>query len=212
MTTLATLRSDIGEWLSRSDVATPAATMIRMVEAEIARRVRHKSQERSVTITVTGPSYNTTTDHPSGDLRVLKVISLSFPDGRQLPIQEVSPVTIRNVDFSAETGRPRRFAQEGFNIIFAPRPTATTTSEFDMVFFQRFPELVLDTDTNDLLTQHYDLYLNGALRQGAKLLQDWEAMAIFQAEFDKIIREIMVDQNRARRANNFMGTRRPRSP
>ena len=213
MTDLATLRADINEWTSRNDLTTPSSTIIRMAEAEFARKIRLKAQERSTTITVDSGVYNTTTDHPSGDLRILKVIVVAFPGGRQLPIKEVSPVTLRTVDFTAETGRPRIFAQEGCSLLFSPRPdTGTATVDLILSYFERFATLSMDADTNELLTNHYDLVLNCALSHAAKLLQDWESESMYRGYFEKAVEELRIDQNRARRGNNFMETTRRFTP
>ena len=213
MTDRATLQADISEWMSRNDLNTPASTIIRMAEAEFARKIRTKAQERSTTITVTSGVYNTTTDHPSGDLRILKGVVLAFPGGRQLPIKEVSPVTLRTVDFTAQEGRPRVFAQEGCSLLFSPRPGIGTASEdFVLSYIERFAALVNDTDTNYLLTNHYDLVLNCALSHAAKLLQDWESEAQYRRYFQEAVAELTLDQNRNRRMNNFMSTQRRFTP
>lgn len=213
MTTQATLQADINTWMARSDLTSPAATFIRKVEAEIARKVRVKAQETSVVISATSGVFNTTTDGPGGvDLRVLKVIALALSGDRGLPMEEVAPPVIRTVEFSGQTGRPRRFSQEGCSILFEPRPDATDPTEMVLVYFRRFDALVSSADTNWLLQNHYDVYLNGALKHAAKFVQDWESMQVYSDDFERAIAELKIDQNRARRANNFMGTDRRFTP
>ena len=211
MTTYGTLRADIDEWTSRDDLSgSPAVTAIRMVEAEIARRVRHTSQEFSTTITVTGQSFNLET--PT-DFRVQKIRSLSLNiSGVRPQLEEHAPAALRaSVQWTLQ-GTPTKFAQEGCNLLFGPAPEPSPGVEMFMVYFQRYAAMTQDSDTNILLQENYDLYLAGALKHAFRLAQDLEQSRLYGADFELILQQVKLDQNRRRRSSNYLPSARPIAP
>lgn len=202
MTTRSILAADIDEWMSRNDLGTQATTIIRMVEAEIARKVRHLSQVQSTSITATSGSFSLVT--PT-DFRVQKIISLSLRTIQSRPeLEEQPPAVLRASNEVTLNGIPIRFAVEGCNILFAPNPD--TSTELFMVYYERFAALVSNGDTNDLLTNHYDLYLYGALAHAAELTQDHQQADRYRGMFEAKIEELHLDQNRYRRTQHYQAS------
>lgn len=204
MTTRAILAADIDTWMSRNDLGTEASTIIRMVEAEIARKVRHISQEQSTEITVTASNGSFSLLTPT-DFRVQKIRSLSLRTTDSRPeLEEVPPSVLRALPLATLNGLPVKFAIEGCNLIFAPTPDVD--ARLFMVYFERFAPLVSNGDTNNLLTNHYDMYLYCALAHAAELTQDHQQADRYRSRFETQVEELVLDQNRYRRSANFQGT------
>ena len=62
----------------------------------------------------------------------------------------------------------------------------------------RFPALVNPTDTNWLLTNHYDIYLYAALRAASEYIQEDTLEDRYQAKYDRAIEQQNRHENRKR--------------
>ncbi len=161
MTTYATLKSDITEYMARSDITDALkATFVRLAEAEIRRSVRIGAMET----TDTSFSVNSrSTALPTGFIS-MRSISSNATNKRELDY--LPPARIRSAEiFDISGGDPRAYTIEGSNLILAPVPTSGTLT---LVYYKAFDALSADSDTNTLLSTYYDVYLYGALRAAAE--------------------------------------------
>lgn len=78
--------------------------------------------------------------------------------------------------FMLSGSRPERYAVDGVNLLVAPGQGSEVTVRLQ----KRLPNLVADTDTNWLLTNHPQLYLYGTLVQLHQFVQDDEQVAMSQ--------------------------------
>jgi hypothetical protein len=72
--------------------------------------------------------------------------------------------------FAYGEGIPKFIAREGDSFIFGPYPVEPMTVKG--IYLRRFNELVNDTDTNWILTNHPDLFLYGTLRQAEPFIKN----------------------------------------
>lgn len=59
-------------------------------------------------------------------------------------------------------------------------------------YYNRIPPLKLDTENNWLLSKHPSIYTSGCLAQACIYLQDDERIAIFDAQFNSAIEELIL--------------------
>ena len=91
-------------------------------------------------------------------------------DGRQLTNTYLADL------FMLSGSNPERYAVDGVNLLVAPGQGTEVTVRLQ----KRLPDLVADTDTNWLLTNHPQLYLYGTLVQLHQYVQDDEQVAMSQ--------------------------------
>jgi len=161
MTTYATLKSDITEYMARSDITDALkATFVRIAEAEIRRSVRIGAME----VTDTSFAVNSrSTALPTGFIS-MRSVSNNASNARELDY--LPPARLRSAKiFDVSSGEPSAYTIEGTNIVVAPVPTSTTLT---LVYYKAFDALSADSDTNVLLSTYYDVYLYGALRAASE--------------------------------------------
>lgn len=193
MTTLITLKNDIDEWLARDDISTSgvAATIIRMTEAVLARRIRVRDMETTTTLSAT--SRNTALPADYLDMR-----SVTLDSTQNRVLDYLTPETIRETNVWANTsGFPSAYTIEGSNVVLAPEPGASGVT-VDIVYLAKYPALAADTDTNFLLANHYDMVLMCALLQACIYLKDYDAAPTYEALFEKSVAEIEKSEGRSR--------------
>lgn len=206
MTDIATLRTDVRSWLTRSDLTNgQIATATRLLEAELARDFRPRSIEKTVTLTVNVERFDLRTAGTGGtDLRVQKIRSLTNDDDTlgDNGLTELTPNQIEALDFNRIADPVGYYALVGDFLVLAPAPTATSPSTLTMDYFER-PVALDDTNaTHAQIQDFYDLYFFGVLKHLTQLLQDSARTQQFSGQFDRALRMAQKSENRARWANN----------
>ena len=79
-----------------------------------------------------------------------------------------------------------------------------------MLYLASYAALTDPADTNDLLSDHYDLYLYNALAHGFGYLRDDEQAAKWLGRYNDAVNSINVNENRSRwHGNALIRTGRP---
>ena len=198
MSTYGELQTQIGNWLARDDLTADLPTIVRAVESEVARTVRHREMEMGTTLNVTGPSLTL----PTANLKI-RSINLGVIQ-TQPELTQLSPAGLRGSEFFARAGNPAFFAIEGCAVIFAPSPTPTAPVDIFLTYFAREAAFTQASDTNELLQNHFDLYLYCGLKHAARFVQDFDSATQYDQEFGRIQEEVNRQENRARMANNAL--------
>jgi|9_EtaG_2_1085328.scaffolds.fasta_scaffold38903_2 hypothetical protein len=192
MTTYATLKSDITEYMARSDITDALkATFVRLAEAEIRRSVRIGAME------VTDTSFavsNQSTALPTG---FIAMRSLSNNTQNKREMDYLPPARLRSskvMDIGSQT--PTAYTIEGTNLVVAPSPSAGTT--LTMVYYKAFDALSADSDTNVLLSTYYDVYLYGALRAAAEWALEPDAEGRYTQKFLAVIEQTNQEERWSR--------------
>lgn len=149
----------------RPDLSSQVARFIREAEGMIRRELR-----AYVVSATLGES-----DRVSGGIytlpsTLLEIRSINRADEDGDGLEKVSPATLRRLPVTAD---PLQYAQRG-NGQIEIRGVPTTGAEFDLLYLGHPAALVNDEDTNDLLTDHESLYIEGALFYLYKHTQDLE--------------------------------------
>lgn len=163
MTTYATLKSDIATFLHKSNLSAVAPTLVRLTESRIRTDIRVPVMQTMTDLTVSSQSVSL----PANFLDPIRLY-LNVPYQRELSYRPP------NVFFTSQenerSGNPTIYTIEGQSIKFAPTPTDSPTAK--LLYWAAFDELSDDSDTNWLLTNHYNVYLYGALAEGAAFVED----------------------------------------
>lgn len=207
MTTRNELIQDIDTWLARDDLSSGGneATFLRIAQAQIDRRVRLRSQEVTTQIAAT-----TRITALPADFLALRSISLDSLLDRHidyLPPERIreAPIWQNQGGFRNERDQvPTAYTIEGNNLILAPEPTAENPITLDIVYFSKLSRLVNPTDTNELLTNHYDVYLWAVLMAAGIFLEDEVLEAKYERRFEKSITELIRNERRGRFSGSAM--------
>lgn len=192
-----------------------ADTILRLAEAEINRRLRTRAQEVVAQLVCNSRS----TPLPT-EFLAFRFATLESSMGRD--VEYLTPERIReagiwnNQGGGLTDGTASACTIEsdvnGLVLTLAPEPTATDPVTLDIGYFRTFPALVADTDTNWLLTNHYDIYLYACLKQTGI----WDDDQIVEAKYGMLLDTSMSDltrqENRARipAAKGLIATGYPR--
>jgi hypothetical protein len=208
MTTLAILKSELLDYGTKPNLITVLPRFIRMAEARIARRVRVQEMQKEIVMNV--PTSGAV-DLPTG---FLGYRSVSFTDNssslRVRKLDFMPPDQFDeyhdNVQYINDTTRRTFFTFSGNQILFRPEPGDGEEFEVRFRYYERFPALQNDSDTNFVLTNHYDIYLYAALAELWFYVDDTEEEAKCEARFNQRVEELAKIEKRKIRSGPFKRT------
>ncbi len=154
-------------------------TMLKHVEARIAREIVHSSMVTVTTLALSGRTVTVPAD-------CLEVRSVSVQEGPQL--DWVTPEVIREGRLWDGSGDPCQYTIEGRDIYVAPAGTAT----LDLSYYAKFTAMTADADTTALLTSDPDLYLYAMLHEAGKFIQDRDYATEMNAQYVDIKRTVLA--------------------
>ena len=199
MTTRAELIADLDIWLARDDLSSGGSedTLLRIAQANIDRVIRPRTQKVNGTLVCSSRS----TALPAG-FQALR--SLTLQSDLDRTVEYLTPERIREAPIWNNQGggltdnTATAYTIEGDVITLAPAPTAGAPVTLDIVYFARFDTLTNPSDTNWLLTNHYDAYLWAILNAAAIFLEDTELQIKYTGLFDAVVNDIRTNERRAR--------------
>lgn len=194
MTTHATLKSDLATFAARDDLDTTIPTLVTMLEARIARRVRVRDMEQESDITITSQS----ADLPDG---YLAGIRLYIDDATNFKLDYLPPDKFWDQASSHVAGSSYYYTIEGGKLKFGPYISGSTIYG-KMLYYRRYDALDGDADTNWLLTNHYDIYVKGGNAELKSLIEDDEQFMKWESRFEKAVEEVNSDSRRSRRGQS----------
>jgi hypothetical protein len=175
ITSYATLKTTVADFLNRDDLTSAIPTFIRLAESRIDRDLRHwRMEKRSVAELDT--QYSAI---PADFLQPIRLQLTGGSTGEVSPISTAQMLQLRG-DREDQTGRPVHYALTAGGIELFPTPDETYNAS--LVYYARVPSLSDSNTTNWLLTEAPDVYLYGALVHSAPYLKDdariqvWEAL------------------------------------
>ena len=196
---MPSLQQDVQTYIGRADVAESPLfdTLLRLVEARIKRLVRPRERDVMLEFEVGAAYYALPSDFVR--MRSLTVDTDILPrslDYYPPDALRKSPIWSNQSSFSIPGAQG--YTIEGNRLLVAPAPSADSPTSMVMVYVARYAPLEVDSDTNWLLREHYDVYLNGLLAEAADNLEDEELAGLYKPKFDRAIFEINRSENRAR--------------
>lgn len=165
MTTRAILLTDILTQTGHNFTTAEQGLILRNTEAKIARDIRVNAMRITNNAFVVNAG---TVAMPTGLLEV-KRFRLS---GTGQTLDYLTPDLFYDTIYEDSGTPPGAYTIEGSNFVFAPTPGTSYTGLLS--YLKRFDALTADSDTNWLLTNHYDIYFYLGLSIGFGLAQDDE--------------------------------------
>jgi hypothetical protein len=197
-TTWAELKTNLADWLDRSDLTVQIAEFIGYAERRFNRVLRVPEMEEAVTSSTSAAVITLPSDF-------LAIKSLYIDGDSQLTLlRQLSLDSLRSLYSAEDTGTPEYFAMEsGAELVFAPAPDESVT--YMMNYYQKIPQLGASQASNWVLAAHPDLYVAASLVEAMVFLRDTEGLSLWEQrtqakldELEKLGRRKALGENRAR--------------
>lgn len=183
ITTYATLKTAVADWLNRSDLTSAIADFVQIAEAGLKRDDRLRKHQYSGSISVSADGYSLPSDFQS--------LEALAHDGTTY----FGPVEIVGADQLGalkgqygSAGVPRYAAIVDGVLYFAPEPDGAYA--LTLTYWRKITDLSDSNTTNWLLTAHPDVYLYGALVQAGVYLKDADLKATAEMELERRIQSV----------------------
>jgi len=197
LTTYAELKTSVGDWLNRSDLATVIADFVTLAEAQIERALRTRQMLTRLSGTVTAEY----TALPA-DFLETKTLKLTSSN----PITALQFESINALDDLKQTftssGKPKFFGIAGDYFRLLPTPDTSYTYELD--YYASLANLSASNTSNWLLAMAPDVYLYGSLLQAAPYLQDDQRISVWAALYQRGLEDLRVADDRASGAGTML--------
>ena len=168
------LSKAIVKWSHREDLLTLIPDFIMLAEDAMYDNEVEPLRLRSMEFTSTTPTTSRIIQLPA-DFESSRSTRLTVNGG------EVKYVTPEGLNSITGTGRPIFFTIVGNNIEFDITPDMEYSLQIQ--YFRKAPKLTQANPTNEVLTNHPGIYLNGALLEVAIYTLDFDQQQVFKQRF-----------------------------
>jgi hypothetical protein len=182
ITDYASLKTEVGSWINRSDLATTITGLVQLGEMRVYRDLRIRQMETALSGTISSGVLAV----PSGYVE-MKYLYVSGSPGVKLQRKDSEWIYANYPTRSADS-KPMFFAREGTNFVFGPYPDSAYTLTGS--YYKRLDALSDSNTTNWLITDAPDLILFATLCEAAPWLMNDERVALWEKKYDQIMRRI----------------------
>ena len=191
ITTYDELKTSIGNWLNRDDLAAVIPDFIMLAEHQMERAVRHYQMiERS--------SGDLDSQYSAVPADWLETIRFSITDNTTSKVEQTTASDLMDMRASGlnRAGQPKFYANLGNT--FELYPTPDQTYAIELLYYQRIPALSASQTSNWLLSEAPDGYLYGSLLQAAPYLGEDERVAVWSNLYSTAISSLNAASEKAR--------------
>jgi len=188
--TYSELKTNIANFLNRSDLTNQLDFFIDATEAEFNRRLRVKDMIKRATATADAQYISLPTDW-------LEAINVQIDGNNFSPLfqQSIESLDIYRKSVDNVTNQPIYYALVDNTIELAPTPDSSYTLQ--LTYYGTIDALS-DTNTSNFISTSYpDAYLYGALKHASIYLMEDDRAALFSSQFEKALEEMRMEQEKA---------------
>ena len=188
--TYSELKTNIANYLNRSDLTSFLDIFIDNTEAELNRRLRTKDMVKRATASADSQYLALPTDW-------LEAINVEITSNNFRPLfqQSIESLDVYRQANDNVTGSPIYFAVVDKSLELAPTPDTSYTLQ--LTYYGSVDALSDSQTTNFVSTGHPDVYLYGALKHASIFLMEDERVPLFTAQFEKALEEMRLEQEKA---------------
>tara|TARA_B110000196_G_C21149650_1_gene668763 strand:- start:2395 stop:3018 length:624 start_codon:yes stop_codon:yes gene_type:complete len=191
ITNYGTLKTEIAEFLNRTDLTAIIPTFITFAHNKLNRDLRTREMVARATANITS-EYNA---FPPNFLQIRDIRLNTTPP---VALQQVSTEEQnQNRERRGDTaGRPRLYSVIGES--FQVFPTPSSAVECEIAYYQKIEAMTADADYNWLLTKSPEIYLYGSLVHTAPYLKDDERIVLWQTLYRDIFNSLTLEDTKSR--------------
>ena len=188
--TYAELKTNIANFLNRSDLTSQLDFFIDATEAEFNRRLRVKDMIKRATATADSQYLSLPTDW-------LEAINVQLDGNNFTPLmqQSIESLDVYRKANNNVTGQPIYYAIVDNSLELVPTPDTSYTLQ--LTYYGTIDALSSSNTTNFISTGYPDAYLYGALKHASIYLMEDERVPLFTAQFEKALEEMRLEQEKA---------------
>ena len=199
--TYTNLKASIASWLNRDDLTGQIPDFISLAEAKFNRELRVNAMVARDVTTATSDYV----ELPSDWLQTISAV-ITNPTNTYSALRYIGPEEYNGLRNDGLTGTARMYTIINNNMLLLPAPTGSTTIE--IIYYNKIPALSASMATNWLLERSQDLYLYASLIQAEAYLQNDERISLWAAAVERIIADMNLESERAKRAQGALMVRR----
>ena len=188
--TYAELKTNIANFLNRSDLTSQLDFFIDATEAEFNRRLRVKDMIKRATATADSQYLSLPTDW-------LEAINVQLDGNNFTPLmqQSIESLDIYRKSVDNVSNQPVYYALVDNTIELVPTPDTSYTLQ--LTYYGTIDALS-DSNTSNFISNSYpDAYLYGALKHASIYLMEDDRVALFTQQFEKALEEMRLEQEKA---------------
>lgn len=188
--TYSELKTNIANFLNRSDLTNQLDFFIDATEAEFNRRLRVKDMIKRATATADAQYISLPTDW-------LEAINVQIDGNNFSPLfqQSIESLDVYRKSVDNVNNKPIYYALVDNTIELAPTPDSSYTLQ--LTYYGTIDALS-DTNTSNFISTSYpDAYLYGALKHASIYLMEDDRAALFSSQFEKALEEMRMEQEKA---------------
>ena len=200
ISTYAELKTSIASWLDRSDLTDVIPDFIALAETRHKRDFKIRRMETRVTAnTIADTEYYTLPDN------YVAMRNIKLNTNPKTPLEFLTPEIMDRLNAGSSTGKPKAYSIKGNDIQIRPIPDGIY--EIEIAYYKTFTPLSDSNTTNDMLTNHPDAYLYGALVEAEPYLMNDKRIQIWQQFYDRAKVDIIASNERDRHSGTTPVTR-----
>ncbi len=200
ITNYSELKSAIADWLDRTDLTDSIPDFITLAEARHKRDFKLRRMETRVTAnTIADTEYYTLPDN------YVAMRNIQLNTNPKTSLEYLTPEQMDRIYAGSMKGKPRAYSIIGNDIQL--RPTPDSAYEIEILYFKHFTALSDSAPTNEMLTNHPDIYLYGSLVEAEPYLQNDKRIQTWASFYDRAKKDI-IDSNERDRHSGVAPTTR----
>jgi hypothetical protein len=194
------LKSAIADWLDRTDLTDSISDFITLAEARHKRDFKLRRMETRVTAnTIADTEYYTLPD------QYVAMRNIQLNTDPKTSLEYLTPEQMDRIYAGSNKGKPKAYSIIGNDIQL--RPTPDSAYEIEILYFKHFAALSDSAPTNEMLTNHPDIYLYGSLVEAEPYLQNDKRIQTWASFYDRAKKDI-IDSNERDRHSGVAPTTR----
>ena len=184
ITTYTELKTEIANWLNKTNLTNEIPDFIRLAESFISNEVFPLGTEaREYASTVAGTSYVKLPTDSMG------IKSAHISGSPVQVLEQVALTKLLSSSLFATQGKPKIFSISDGSLVLAPVPDSAYELQ---VTHQKFENLSDSNDSNPVLLKYPDLYLSASLVWGYRFIKDPKKVAFWTAARNNIASSITI--------------------
>ena len=200
ISTYSELKTAIASWLDRSDLTDIIPDFIALAETRHKRDFKIRRMETRVTAnTIADTEYYTLPDN------YVAMRNIKLNTDPKTPLDFLTPEIMDRLNAGSSTGKPKAYSIKGNDIQLRPIPDGVY--EIEIAYYKHFTALSDSNTTNDMLTNHPDAYLYGALVEAEPYLMNDKRITVWQQFYDRAKVDIIASNERDRHSGTTPITR-----
>ena len=184
ITNYTELKTEVANWIHRSDLTNNIPVFIQLAESKIANSIKGRKLETVYTTTFTAGVNSIPL--PADYASIKSIVVLSNPQS----VCELIPDNwLAQYNANGDTGIPQFYSINGDNILFSSIPDGAYSVQ--ITYYADLTQLSSLNATNWVLTKYPYLYLYGALIEASIYTNDPDQVTFYQAKFTDGINDVI---------------------